>query len=176
MPLGWNGFIGGRQAVMDEKEKLTKFEITKCYEKGADYKILLSNEKMSLVDVWIRVYHDVRWDHSKEGEIWFEIRSFHDSRIIRDDFCYDLPSFYKQLALGIDRIASYYKNDKNTVILRTTYKELAEALDSLDLWNLSLDDDLYTAERALEPSEIKNVDKPAFSEDVYERSVSNISC
>lgn len=161
---------------MDEKEKLTKFEITKCYEKGADYKILLSNEKMSLVDVWIRVYHDVKWDHSNEGEIWFEIRSFHDSRIIRDDFCYDLSSFYKQLALGIDLIASFYKNHKNQVVLETIDKDLADAIGKLDLWNLSLNNDLYVAERRLEPSEIKNVDKPTFSEDVYARSVSNTGC
>lgn len=98
---------------MDEKEKLTKFEITKCYEKDADYKVLLTNEEKSLVDVRIRVYSYVTWDHSREGEIWVEIRFFHDFKIIRDDFCYDLPSFYRQLALGIDLIASFYKNHKN---------------------------------------------------------------
>ena len=98
---------------MEEKEKLTKFEITKCYEEDADYKVLLTNEECSLVIVRVKVYHNVSWDNIKEGEIQFILQTFESAGISRCESRYDLSSFYRQLALGIDWIASYYKNDKN---------------------------------------------------------------
>ena len=72
-------------------------------------------------------------------------------------FFYDLPSFYEQLALGIDLIASYYKNSKNIVSFTTATKDLAEAVQKLDLWNLdevhSSDNNLYVFNRLLDHAE-----------------------
>lgn len=159
---------------MEEKEKLTKFEISKCFEDGADYFVLLSNEELSLIDVRIKVYHNVTWDQSKEGEIHFIIHSYEEAKTIRCDFCYDLPSFYEQLALGIDLIASYYKNSKNTVSFVTATKDLAEAVGKLDLWKLAIDNGLYVAERLLENTEPEH--EKSFSEDAYACAVSRTGC
>lgn len=159
---------------MENLEKLTKFEISKCFEDGADYFVLLSNEELSLIDVRIKVYHNVTWDQSKEGEIHFNIHSYEEGKILRCDFNYDLPSFYEQLALGIDLIASYYKNSKNTVTFTTATKDLAEAVGKLDLWKLAIDNNLYVAERLLENTEPEH--EKSFSEDAYACAVSNTGC
>ena len=159
---------------MENLEKLTKFEISKCFEDGADYFVLLSNEELSLIDVRIKVYHNVTWDQSKEGEIHFIIHSYEEAKTIRCDFCYDLPSFYKQLALGIDLIASYYKNSKNTVSFFTATKDLAEAIGKLDLWKLAIDNGLYVAERLLDHAEAEH--EKSFSEDAYVCAVSRTGC
>lgn len=157
---------------MEEKEKLTKFEISKCFEDGADYFVLLSNEELSLIEVRIKVYHNVTWDQSKEGEIHFIIHSYEEAKTIRCDFCYDLPSFYKQLALGIDWIASYYKNDKNTVTFQTSNQELAEQVHKLPLWSLTTDSGIYIVKRNLEHSS----EKKTSSYDTYANAVFWAGC
>lgn len=159
---------------MENLEKLTKFEISKCFEDGADYFVLLSNDEKSLVDVRVKVHHSVTWDNVEEGEIHFTIHSYEEGKLLRCDFHYDLPSFYEQLALGIDLIASYYKNFKNTVSFTTATKDLAEAVGKLDLWKLAIDNGLYVVERLLENTEPEH--EKSFSEDAYACAVSNTGC